>query len=176
MYNKGIDQPTWMHRLVCAIVFHIQQNWANMFYWSNPQPRFFDLNTVNVLFQPCACDPNLSMILLLGTVPVNWIISTTCIYFIFQPCDCDPHGSFDNNCDPLTGQCACKLDFNGTQCDSCLYGFYGFPDCHLCLCSVEGTNPRSCDSDGACRCANADGQCNCKVSRSIYSLLPHSAN
>ena len=93
---------------------------------------------------------------------------------MFQPCDCDPHGSFDNNCDPLTGQCACKLDYNGTQCDSCLFGFYGFPDCQLCLCSVEGTNPKSCDSDGACRCANADGQCNCKVSRSNYSLLPHS--
>ena len=113
-----------------------------------------------------------SVIFLLGTVPVNWTISITCIYVIFQPCDCDPHGSFDNNCDPLTGQCACKLDYNGTQCDSCLFGFYGFPDCQLCLCSVEGTNPKSCDSDGACRCANADGQCNCKVSRS--SLLPHS--
>ena len=103
-------------------------------------------------------------------MPVNWTINT--VYVMFQPCDCDPHGSFDNNCDPLTGQCACKLDYNGTQCDSCLFGFYGFPDCHLCLCSVEGTNPKSCDSDGACRCANADGQCNCKVSRS--SLLPHS--
>ena len=105
---------------------------------------------------------------------VKWTINT--VNVMFQPCDCDPHGSFDNNCDPLTGQCACKLDYNGTQCDSCLFGFYGFPDCHLCLCSVEGTNPRSCDSDGACRCANADGQCNCKVSSSIYSLLPHSPN
>ena len=83
---------------------------------------------------------------------------------ILQPCDCDPYGSLDNNCDPLTGQCACKSDYNGTQCDSCLFGFYGFPDCSLCLCSVEGTKPESCNEDGACSCTEPDGQCDCKVS------------
>ena len=83
---------------------------------------------------------------------------------MLQPCDCDPYGSLDNNCDPLTGQCACKSDYNGTQCDSCLFGFYGFPDCSLCLCSVEGTKPESCNEDGACSCTEPDGQCDCKVS------------
>ncbi|XP_053394147.1 laminin subunit alpha-2-like isoform X2 [Mercenaria mercenaria] len=80
-----------------------------------------------------------------------------------KSCDCDPIGAFDNNCDPLSGQCACKLDYNGTHCDSCLFGFFNFPDCNLCLCSVEGTEPRSCNSQGACRCAEPDGQCECKA-------------
>ena len=25
-----------------------------------------------------------------------------------KPCDCDVGGSFDNNCDVMTGQCACR--------------------------------------------------------------------
>ena len=25
-----------------------------------------------------------------------------------KPCDCDPGGAFDNNCDVMTGQCACR--------------------------------------------------------------------
>ncbi|WAR23621.1 LAMA2-like protein, partial [Mya arenaria] len=77
-------------------------------------------------------------------------------------CGCDKDGSLDNNCDPLTGQCACAADYTGLYCDECLFGFYNFPDCSLCLCSVEGTEPESCSSSGACSCQEPEGQCQCK--------------
>lgn len=34
-----------------------------------------------------------------------------------KPCDCDIGGSFDNNCDAITGQCKCRANFNGRRCD-----------------------------------------------------------
>ncbi|XP_052775570.1 laminin subunit alpha-2-like [Mya arenaria] len=79
-----------------------------------------------------------------------------------KACGCDKDGSLDNNCDPLTGQCACAADYTGLYCDECLFGFYNFPDCSLCLCSVEGTEPESCSSSGACSCQEPEGQCQCK--------------
>lgn len=34
-----------------------------------------------------------------------------------QLCDCSPGGSYDNNCDVLTGQCSCRPNMQGRRCD-----------------------------------------------------------
>ena len=34
-----------------------------------------------------------------------------------MPCDCDIGGAYDNNCDVLTGQCKCRPDIIGRQCN-----------------------------------------------------------
>ncbi|XP_056307443.1 laminin subunit beta-4 [Danio aesculapii] len=76
-------------------------------------------------------------------------------------CDCDSDGSVDRGlCDPVTGQCVCKQNVEGEQCDRCKFGFYGFSrddpsGCQLCRCNFLGTiqvgNP--CDpTTGRCMC------------------------
>lgn len=81
----------------------------------------------------------------------------------FQLCNCDPRTAESRQCDLITGQCTCKADYTGDKCDQCSSGFYNHPNCQLCLCSADGTDPSSCNnSTGVCQCDNR-GQCQCKV-------------
>lgn len=41
------------------------------------------------------------------------------------PCNCDYSGSTSFECDPFGGQCQCKNNVIGRQCDACRTGFYG---------------------------------------------------
>lgn len=41
-------------------------------------------------------------------------------------CDCDPTGSKSFECSSLGGQCECKPNVVGRQCDMCAPGTYGF--------------------------------------------------
>jgi laminin beta 1 len=41
-------------------------------------------------------------------------------------CGCDPTGSKSAICDPLGGQCSCKLNVVGRRCERCAPGTYGF--------------------------------------------------
>jgi laminin, alpha 3/5 len=50
------------------------------------------------------------------------------------PCQCDYHGSISFECEPFGGQCQCKANIIGRQCEACKTGYYGFPDCKLCDC------------------------------------------
>ena len=46
-------------------------------------------------------------------------------------CGCNLAGTEDgdNTCNDK-GQCNCKCDVTGLQCDTCEVGHQGFPDCH----------------------------------------------
>ncbi|XP_060052389.1 laminin subunit beta-4 [Erinaceus europaeus] len=50
-------------------------------------------------------------------------------------CHCHPQGSKSSVCDQITGQCACHGEVTGRHCDQCLSGYFGFPNCHPCLCN-----------------------------------------
>lgn len=41
------------------------------------------------------------------------------------PCNCNKSGSIETFCDTHTGQCPCKIDVEGLQCDICVDGFFG---------------------------------------------------
>lgn len=41
-------------------------------------------------------------------------------------CQCDPQGSLSAECDKVGGQCHCKPNVIGRQCDQCAPGTYGF--------------------------------------------------
>lgn len=41
-------------------------------------------------------------------------------------CRCNPIGSSSEACHPLTGHCVCHPGVEGTLCDSCRVGFFGF--------------------------------------------------
>ena len=44
-----------------------------------------------------------------------------------KPCDCDIGGSYDNNCDVITGQCKCRPNVGGRRCDSVDDGYFSGP-------------------------------------------------
>lgn len=57
-----------------------------------------------------------------------------------------------------TGQCVCKEGFTGRQCDTCAFGYRGFPECVRCECNSAGsTNSDPC------------APCTCKVSTDSLS-------
>ncbi|CAJ0944059.1 unnamed protein product [Ranitomeya imitator] len=78
-----------------------------------------------------------------------------------QECNCDSKGSISTLCDQVTGQCACRGDIQGQRCDSCLPGYYGFPNCRPCRCNG---NSETCDPvTGACKgCKRFTDGTNCE--------------
>nr|XP_033782232.1 laminin subunit beta-2 isoform X2 [Geotrypetes seraphini] len=70
-------------------------------------------------------------------------------------CQCDPQGSLSSVCDVNGGQCRCKANVIGRQCERCAPGTYGFgpAGCKACECSADGSLHSSCDqSSGQCAC------------------------
>lgn len=49
--------------------------------------------------------------------------------FLFKDCDCDHSGTEPGVCSNETGTCMCRSNFDGSRCDRCFPGFYGFPAC-----------------------------------------------
>ena len=44
-------------------------------------------------------------------------------------CDCNIDGSLSFVCEPFGGQCRCKPNVIGRDCQKCRTGYYGFPNC-----------------------------------------------
>lgn len=65
------------------------------------------------------------------------------------PCNCNYAGSHSFECDPFGGQCQCKENIIGRQCESCRTGYYGFPDC------------KPCDCPSTALCQKDTGECIC---------------
>ena len=47
----------------------------------------------------------------------------------FLECDCQTGGTIDQICGKSDGKCLCKTNVDGTKCDQCKGGFYGYPQC-----------------------------------------------
>lgn len=57
------------------------------------------------------------------------------------------------NCAEETGVCECRKEFQPPNCDSCSYGYFGFPDCKPCECHLNGTQGYHCEAkNGYCPC------------------------
>ncbi|XP_055581897.1 usherin [Falco cherrug] len=74
-----------------------------------------------------------------------------------EPCWCNSHGSVNQFCNPLSGQCNCKERVKGLRCDTCMDNFYGLDvtGCKACECNVAG-------SFSGTVCDAKTGQCACK--------------
>ena len=50
------------------------------------------------------------------------------ILFWIIACNCNEFGAMDSSCNN-NGICACMDNYGGHKCDSCIEGFFGFPNC-----------------------------------------------
>uniref|UniRef100_A0A8C9UHH5 Laminin subunit alpha 5 n=1 Tax=Serinus canaria TaxID=9135 RepID=A0A8C9UHH5_SERCA len=74
-----------------------------------------------------------------------------------EDCNCSRPGVqelTEPGCDVDSGQCRCKPNIIGRQCDLCAPGYYHYPDCRRCDCHQAGTQASVCDP--------VTGQCHCK--------------
>nr|XP_012315082.1 usherin isoform X2 [Aotus nancymaae] len=91
-----------------------------------------------------------------------------------EPCQCNLHGSVNKFCNPLSGQCECKKEAKGLQCDTCRENFYGLDvtNCKACDCDTAGSLPGTvCNAKtGQCICKpNVGGrQCDTCLERNFY--------
>ncbi|XP_071997663.1 laminin subunit alpha-2 isoform X3 [Engystomops pustulosus] len=72
-----------------------------------------------------------------------------------QPCNCNLNGSISSSCNLQTGQCECRINVKGRQCDECLPQTYGpvhAQGCVPCNCNSFGSKSFDCDDNGQCRC------------------------
>lgn len=85
-----------------------------------------------------------------------------------KPCSCDHKGTrgasepagntYDTAlpCEQVRGQCNCKPNVMGRQCDRCVEGFYNLVSgngCDPCNCNLIGSYNRTCDQQsGQCYC------------------------
>ncbi|XP_067323546.1 laminin subunit alpha-3 [Anolis sagrei] len=75
------------------------------------------------------------------------------------PCNCHRNGATNPTCDPMGGQCPCKQNIIGLQCNRCRTGYYGFPFCKPCRCGW-----RLCDDiTGKCICPPQTVKPRCEV-------------
>uniref|UniRef100_A0A3B5B0Z0 Basement membrane-specific heparan sulfate proteoglycan core protein n=1 Tax=Stegastes partitus TaxID=144197 RepID=A0A3B5B0Z0_9TELE len=69
-----------------------------------------------------------------------------------QPCQCHTNGSVSEDCNKETGQCACRENVVGRQCDECMVSFLTDALCVPCHCNSFGSKSFDCDETGQCRC------------------------
>uniref|UniRef100_A0A672TFA1 Laminin subunit alpha-1 n=1 Tax=Strigops habroptila TaxID=2489341 RepID=A0A672TFA1_STRHB len=80
-----------------------------------------------------------------------------------KACNCSNTGSTNLQCDVLTGQCQCKVEYGGQDCSKCALGYRDYPDCVACDCDLSGTKAEMCDdTEGLCGCEEETGICTCK--------------
>ncbi|XP_067324319.1 laminin subunit alpha-5 isoform X1 [Anolis sagrei] len=80
-----------------------------------------------------------------------------------EDCNCSSPGIQDQmepGCNIDSGQCRCKPNVVGRQCDLCAPGYYGYPNCRRCDCHEAGTKSSVCNPlTGQCHCKeNVEGQ------------------
>ncbi|XP_074843383.1 laminin subunit alpha-3 [Carettochelys insculpta] len=89
-----------------------------------------------------------------------------------QPCQCYGSGVLHGNCDGKTGQCSCRVGFQGLSCDACAVGYFHYPFCQKCACNSAGVLPEICDFLGKCLCRfEVDGP-QCDSCRPSYHSFP----
>ncbi|XP_044024751.1 laminin subunit alpha-2 isoform X3 [Siniperca chuatsi] len=72
-----------------------------------------------------------------------------------QPCQCHTNGSVSEVCNKETGQCQCRGNVVGRQCDECMPNCWWDAErqeCMPCRCSPHGSISQRCDVEGRCIC------------------------
>uniref|UniRef100_A0A6I8PFI4 Laminin subunit alpha-2 n=1 Tax=Ornithorhynchus anatinus TaxID=9258 RepID=A0A6I8PFI4_ORNAN len=87
-----------------------------------------------------------------------------------QPCHCNINGSLSEVCNTETGQCKCRANVQGRQCDECQPSLWWDSEkqfCVLCGCSPIGSTSPRCDIMGRCACKSGFIGKRCNLSRQM---------
>jgi coxsackievirus/adenovirus receptor len=79
------------------------------------------------------------------------VLNSICEYssiLLILACECNPIGSLDNFCDAQSGQCRCRPNTYGLQCNQCQPGYWSFPNCKQCNCHGHANTCNS--TTGSC--------------------------
>ncbi|XP_057663543.1 laminin subunit alpha [Diorhabda carinulata] len=91
---------------------------------------------------------------------------------VCQRCQCDVFYS-TGNCAEGSGRCECRKEYVPPNCDSCSFGYYGYPNCRPCDCYLNGTLELQCAPlRGECTCKHNFGGSFCKECASGYFNFP----
>ncbi|XP_069831051.1 laminin subunit alpha-2 isoform X3 [Dendropsophus ebraccatus] len=88
-----------------------------------------------------------------------------------QACNCNINGSLSTVCNVQTGQCECRSNVKGRQCDECLPNCWWDSDKQVCLpcnCSVSSSMSQRCDITGRCICKPEYFGKRCEFRRQAY--------
>lgn len=91
---------------------------------------------------------------------------------LYTDCNCDLQGTLAEVCEKSTGQCLCKEGYGGPRCDKCLPGYYNYPDCVPCNCSIMGSVSTICDASGKCPCLASFAGKQCTQCSTGYYAYP----
>ncbi|XP_061742141.1 laminin subunit alpha-2 isoform X4 [Nerophis ophidion] len=72
-----------------------------------------------------------------------------------RSCQCHINGSVSQVCNKESGQCPCKVNVVGRQCDDCMPNWWWDAErqeCTACRCSHFGSVSQRCDAEGRCLC------------------------
>lgn len=64
-------------------------------------------------------------------------------------------GAVQESCDDQTGQCECRPNVIGRQCDQCRPAYFNMTTsvgCQSCNCHIYGAESSQCDKNGQCIC------------------------
>ncbi|XP_065060169.1 laminin subunit alpha-1-like [Rhopilema esculentum] len=144
-------------------------------------------NTIGRVCDPCACNNNSNECFRNGDC-FNCAFNTTstrcelCREGFFgdaktqscRACGCHVHGSLNQSCDTISGQCNCKAGVVGLRCDRCLPNYYGLisTGCFPCNCNIFGSSSTQCASNGQCPCKSQASGLRCDVCIAGYFGLP----
>ncbi|XP_030260302.1 laminin subunit alpha-2 isoform X4 [Sparus aurata] len=88
-----------------------------------------------------------------------------------QPCQCHTNGSVSEVCNKETGQCQCRENVVGRQCDECMPNCWWDAErqeCLPCHCSPHGSISQRCDVEGRCICRPGFVGRRCDLRRQSY--------
>lgn len=101
---------------------------------------------------------------------INW--NDFYLFDDFLACNCNQFFA-TGNCADSTGLCECKPQFTPPNCDSCSYGYFGYPDCKPCECDLRGTDGYHCEAvEGSCPCKNNYAGHYCNLCAEGYYKFP----
>lgn len=90
----------------------------------------------------------------------------------FAECSCADH-RLTGNCAEGSGKCECRPEYMAPNCDTCTYGYFGYPNCRPCDCNLNGTRGYYCEAvSGHCPCLSNFGGPLCRECSPGYFGYP----